>query len=308
MNQPKHTYIAIDIAKADLEVLAAGKRVKAANTPAGFRQILGIARDLEAPLVVFEASGGYERALMEHLSGQNVPVAMISPARLRAFAGSEGVKAKTDPIDARMILRFAQEKKLAPMRIIEGKRRELADLMDRRSHLSEQLTREKTRLQKAPELLHASIRRMIHHVEKEISLIEKQIEELIAADEAMSEEAECIQSIKGMGKVNAWTLMGYLGEIHHLKRNQLVALAGLAPFNRDTGKSSKNRFISGGRAKVRKTLYMAATCAAVHNPVIKAYVQKLRQRGKPYKCAIVAAMRKLLLHVQSLLKNQPLPA
>jgi len=308
MNQENYTYIAIDIAKASLDVLVEGKRVKTANTQAGYRQILAIARDLETPLVVFEATGGYERALMEYLGEQSIPMAMVSPARMRAFARSEGIKAKTDPIDTQMILRFAQEKKVAPMRIIEGKRRELSDLMDRRSHLSEQLKREKTRLQKAPQLIHSSIRRMIAYVEQELSLIEKQIEQLIAADNTLNEEVNRVQSIKGIGKVNAWTLTAYLGEIRDLKRNQLVALAGLAPFNRDSGKSIKNRFISGGRAKVRKALYMAATCAAVHNPVIKPYVNKLRERGKPYKCAIVAAMRKLLLHVQSLLKNLPVPA
>ena len=123
---------------------------------------------------------------------------------------------------------------------------------------------------------------------------------LIAIDIAK----DTLQGVKGVGKVTAWTLMGYLSEMPHLGRNQLVALAGIAPYNRDSGKTSGKRSIWAGRAKVRKCLYMAAQTAAQHNPIIKPYVQGLIDRGKPYKCAIVAAMRKLLIHLQSLLKIQ----
>ncbi len=308
MNHPKYTYLAVDISKSGLELLIEGKSMQVPRTTDGFKKILSVCSQFDQPLVVFEATGGYERPLWEYLQLQGIPMAIVSPARVRAFAKSEGIRAKSDPIDTRMILRFAQEKRVMPMRLREEKRIALADLMDRRAHLCEQLTREKTRLQKAPRRICPSIERMIKCIGKELERIEAEIEALIASDKALTQEAEEIQKIKGLGKVNAWTLMAYLGEMQHLKRNQLVALAGLAPFNRDSGNKTGKRFISGGRAKVRKALYMAATCAAVHNPVIKPYVERLKTKGKPHKCAMVAAMRKLLLHVQSQLKNRPIAA
>ena len=140
--------------------------------------------------------------------------------------------------------------------------------------------------------------------EKELASIEKQIEELIAKDDKMAAQNAQMQSINGIRTTISWAILAYLGEITALSRNQLVALAGVAPYNRDSGKYKGKRRIEGGRAKVRKCLYMGAQCAAVYNPHIKAYVDGLRARGKPYKCAIVAAMRKLLIHIQSLLKKQ----
>lgn len=228
---------------------------------------------------------------------------LINPSRLRAFALSEAIKAKTDPIDAMMILRFAQQKHLRPAPPPEPVRQELAAMLDRRSHLTTQLAREKNRLQKCQKTIATSIRRMIRFVEKEIASLDAQIKLLVTKDRRLDAQAQLFQSVKGVGEVTAWTLLAYLGEMSRLQRNQLVALAGVAPFNRDSGKVSARRSISAGRSKVRKCLYMAAHTAATHNPVIKPYVAGLVARGKPYKCAIVAAMRKLLIHLHSLLKH-----
>ena len=125
----------------------------------------------------------------------------------------------------------------------------------------------------------------------------------VAPGSTLSAACKAIISVKGVGEITAWSLLAYLSELVHLKRNEAAALVGVAPFNQDSGKTNKRRSIYGGRAKVRKTLYMAAQSAARCNPVIKAYVLGLRERGKPYKCAIVAAMRKLIIHLQSLLKK-----
>jgi len=151
-----------------------------------------------------------------------------------------------------------------------------------------------------------SIKWTIVILEKEIASLEQAIEKLLNSDPALKSRCHLMQSVKGVGQVTAWTLLANLSEMEHLKPNKLVALAGLAPFNRDSGKTSRKRAIIGGRAKVRACLYMAAHTAASCNPVIAPYVKKLRDRGKPYKCAIVAAMRKLLLHLQSLLKKAQL--
>lgn len=299
-----HSLVAIDIAKDALQVLfeADASSFSLSNDPAGLRQLLKRLARLQNPFVICEATGGYERPLLASLHQAGIAVALINPSRLRAFALSEGIKAKTDPLDARMILRFAQQKRLTPTVAPDPACQKLAALLDRRSQLSEQLAREKNRLQKCPKLIAASIARMIRTIEKELAAIDNQIEKLIATDARLAAKAKTLQGVKGVGKVTAWTLLGYLSEMPYLGRNQLVALAGIAPFNRDSGKTSGKRSIFAGRAKVRKCLYMAAQTAAQHNPVIKPYVQGLIQRGKPYKCAIVAAMRKLLIHLQSLLK------
>jgi len=300
-----HHLVAIDIAKDTLQIHSPQLGdLSVGNDNAGLRQLLKHLQSLENPFVVCEATGGYERLLLNELHHRGVAVAVINPSRLRAFALSEGIKAKTDPIDARMILRFAQEKRLTPTPPPDPGTRELAALLDRRSHLTEQQAREKNRLQNSSKLIAASIKRMLRCIEKELASIDAQIEKLITADPGLSTKAKTLQSVKGVGKVTTWTILAYLSEMPHLSRNKLVALAGVAPYNRDSGKTSAKRSIFAGRGKVRKCLYMAAQTAAMHNPVIKPYVQGLIARGKPYKCAIVAAMRKLLIHLQSLLKIQ----
>src|SRR2546428_11009640 len=181
----------------------------------------------------------------------------------------------------------------------------LAAWLDRRAQLSEQLAREKNRLQKSPVLLHPGIRAMIAFIEDQLADVDRQLHSVVQTDATLRDRAAVLQSVTGIGAVTTWSLLAYLSEIAATDwhRNQLVALAGLAPWNRDSGKWKGKRSISGGRAKVRRCLDMAAPSAAQHNPVIREYVQRLIARGKPYKCAIVAAMRKLLLHLQSLLKH-----
>jgi transposase len=181
----------------------------------------------------------------------------------------------------------------------------LAAWLDRRAQLSEQLARERNRLQKSPALLHPGIRAMVTFIEDQLAEVDAQLHRVVQADATLRDRAAVVQSVTGIGAVTTWSLLAYLSEIADADwhRNQLVALAGLAPWNRDSGKRKGKRSISGGRAKVRRCLYMAAQSAAQHNPVIREYVQRLIARGKPYKGAIVAAMRKLLIHLQSLLKQ-----
>ncbi len=181
---------------------------------------------------------------------------------MRAFAKSEGIKAKTDPIDAALLLNFAQSKQVEPTPPLSDQQRTFQALMDRRSHLTESLAREKNRLQNSPECIHSFIEKMIEMIEEQIAEVDKQIEQLIEADTTMGKQSETIQSVVGIGKITAWTLLAYVGEITELSRNRLVALVGIAPFNDDSGKASKKRRIEGRRAKVRKCLYMAAQSAA----------------------------------------------
>ena len=299
-------YIAIDVSKATLQIQDDQRTFAVDNDSEGHRKLLKHIKTRQNPLVVFEATGGYERGLCEFLREETIPLTMVNPARVRDFARSEGVRAKTDPIDTKMILAFAKSKALCAMETPSETCTKLAALLDRRGHLVEQLAREKNRLQNSEKLILRSIQRMIKILEKEISALDKAIDELVSSEPGLQSRSKLIQSIQGVGKITAWTLLAYLTEIEHLNRNRLVALAGIAPFNRDSGKFSGKRSIIGGRAKVRRCLYMATQSAANCNPIISAYVKRLRERGKPYKCAIVAAMRKLLLHIQSLIKNPKL--
>lgn len=304
--QTQNYLIAIDIAKDSLQIQTCREAFTVPNQPRGFHRLLRHARKHRDPLVVFEASGGYERPLFDYLNAHQIPCVLVNPRRLRAFAKSEGMKAKTDPIDAIMILRFAQEKKLRESAAPSAEQRNLADLLDRRSQLVEFAARERNRMQKAQaphRSVVASQRRVLASMEREIARVEETIRKLVDSHRCLQGAVALITSVRGVGEVTAWTLLAYLREIDSLNRNQLVALVGVAPFNDDSGQDSKRRYIQGGRAKVRRALYMAAHSAATCNPVIASYVGRLRARGKPYKCAIVAAMRKLIIHIQSLLKS-----
>jgi transposase len=213
------------------------------------------------PFVICEASGGYERRLVNYLHAQATEVSLVNPAQVRSYARSQGVRAKTDPLDARILLEFAQHRQPKPTTPAEPARIALAELMDRRAQLTEQLAREKNRLQKDVPRLLKSIRRMIRILEKEIAKLDDEIRAVLDTDPALLRQNEQMQSVKGKRRIEA------------------------------------------GRAKVRRCLYMAAQTAAQHNPVIRDYVAGLTSRGKHYKMAMVAAMRKLLIHIQSILKQ-----
>ena len=301
------TLIAIDVAKDSLEVRTEASSFSLENSLRGFKALLRKVPPKPGLLVVFEATGGYERALAEFLHERKTALCILNPRLLRAFAISEGIKAKTDPIDAEMIYRFARSKPLRPTPAPAPGQRELSDLLDRRSQLAEFLAREQNRIQKAlSKALLTSLRRHIKALEKEIALVEKLIRALVDCSPDLKKHCLIITSVKGVGKITAWTLLSQLPEITSLNRNQLVALAGVAPYNNDSGKTTGRRSIYGGRAKIRRVLFMAARTAAQFNPVIRAYVEGLLARGKPYKCALTAAMRKILIHVHSLLKKREL--
>lgn len=301
MNLNTKNYIAVDIAKDSLQVQASNYACALNYDNHGLEEL--IKRTNEGTIIVFEATGGYERTLMQTLRDHRIAYAQVGPDRVRAFAKSEGVKAKTDPIDAKMLLRFAEQKQLDPSNPPDPQSVKLVALLDRRSHLSAMHAQEKNRRQNSNRQIHESIDQSIDFIQWQIEQIDQQIRALIGEHPCMQAKSKILLSITGIGEVTAWSIIAYLEGIVSMKRNQMIALAGLAPFNKDSGKSQKKRTIQGGRAKIRRVLYMAAATAAIHNPHIKKYVEGLRARGKPYKCAIVAAMRKLLIHAQSRLKN-----
>ena len=303
MDSNKRNYIAVDVSKSVLEVLAPQKKATLQYNRSGLNQLHRLLKQIPDAYVVCESTAGYERDLLESLHRKNIPVSRVEPSRIRAFARSEGVRAKSDPLDCQMIMRYAQQKAPRQTLPVDPQQSRLSALMDRREHLTEMLAREKTRLQNSPQCIHSSIRALIRVLDKQIEKIDQQMHCIIENDNRMKPKVEYMQKVKGVGLVTARSMLAYMPELGTIPRNQLVALAGLAPYTRDSATIKAKRSIEGGRKKVRRVLYMATLSAARFNPVIKDYVDRLLARGKPKKVALVAAMRKLLLHLHSIVRN-----
>lgn len=306
MENQKRNWVAVDIAKDELELKDDRRGWKSRYESGAINRLVASFKKRSDVWVICEATGGYERKLVAALHAAQIKVCVVSPNRVRAFARSEGVLAKTDKIDAAMILKFAKNKNLRPTAPPSKEQVEVAALMDRRTQLSDFLTQEKNRVQNSPSAIHGLIKKMIRTIERQIETVEKQIRAIVESTQTMQERHKLFCSVSGIGEVTSWSLIAYLDELGKLKRSEVVALVGLAPFNRDSGKKNGKRYIQGGRAKLRSSLYMAAKAAARFNPVIKPYVQRLLEKNKPYNCAMVAAMRKLIIHLHCLTKNTQL--
>jgi len=300
------TYIGVDISKETLEVcLPSGKRTLP-FTATGLACLRKALRTNESPHVVCEATGGYEKALLENLWENGLDVSLVNASRVRNFAKSEGLKAKSDPIDAYVLTRFGEEKRPPKCDPPSPERKKMIELLDRRTQVSGMIAQEKTRAQKAPYSLKVSFERIIQTLDQEILSIDQELEKCIQSNERLRQMDRIFQGVKGVGSVTSWTIIAYIGDLTQFSRNRLVALVGVAPFDQDSGTQKGRRRIEGGRAKVRRALYMAAQSAASYNPVIKTYVDGLKQRQKPHKVALTAAMRKILIHLHSLSKKENL--
>lgn len=206
-------YIAIDIAKQTLQVQSDLKSLSLNYDEDGLKQLRAFIKQHERPMIIAEATGGYERPLMSMLFKYNITVALINPRLARAFAVSEGIKAKSDPIDADMLLRFAKEKNPRPTEYLGAEREELGALMDRRSQLTEHIAKEKNRLDKSPKIICRSINKMIRILDKELALIEARITKLIDSNEQMQAQCKLMQTVCGVGPNTAWSILAYLSEI-----------------------------------------------------------------------------------------------
>lgn len=303
MNSTKYTLIAVDVGKGKLDVRSLQQCFIVSNNDDGFQRIIDRHKNEEDLLVICESTAGYERKMIEYLQAHNIAVCRINPTQLRAFAKSQGVKVKNDKTDTKMILQFAQNKQLRLLDKPDPVRVELMDLMDRRSQLSEFIAREKNRLDKSTALSITLIEHTLELLESEHKGVEQMIRERVQSHRTLRELFELLTQVQGVGEVTAWSILAYLSELGKLKRNQVAALAGLAPYDNESSTIKKPRKIEGGRAKLRKALYMAAHNASIFNPVILKYTDRLKQRGKPRNWIMVAAMRKLLMHMHFLTKN-----
>ena len=300
------TFVGIDIAKGslDVHVLPAGNGIHVSNNTDGHRRLL---RQLPEPgtcLVVIEATGGYERQLAAELAAGGHQVSVVNPRQVRDFAKGWGILAKTDRIDARVMARFGQQVHPRPLAEVHEKQAELNQLVTRRRQLVELRTAENNRTETLTSKdVRKSIQQVVDTLNKEIQRVEKSILALVESDDEWKGKADLLQSTPGVGKTTAATLLSDLPELGTLNREQIAALVGVAPLNRDSGKFRGTRSVWGGRASVRCTLYMAALSAKRCNPVIRAFAQRLSAQGKKPKVVTTACMRKLLVILNTMMKT-----
>jgi len=298
--------IGIDVSKDKVDVASTdGWSATYVQTPEGLKELAQAVQARKPHRVVLEASGGYERGPLVALYAAGCPVVLLEPARARAFARSQRKRAKTDPIDARVLGQMAlvgvEEDPL--WEPLEANLAALRDLVLRRQAVLRIIDEETKRRANAPAAVLASITRVLEVVVSERRLLEKEIDALIASVVELKEKAEILEGVRGVGRTTAAVLLIAVPELGRLSRGSVASLVGLAPMNNESGTWTGKRRIQGGRVLARRALYMAALVATRHNPHIKAFYARLRAAGKPGKVALVACMRKLLIYLNNLLRE-----
>jgi transposase len=298
-------YIGIDVSKAllDIIVLPAKHYFQVENTKQGIKELLKTLKPLGEMLIVMEATGGYEKLVANTLSKANLDVAVINPRQIRDFAKAIGRLAKTDKIDAHVIALYAEKCTPEPNITANEKQQKLADLQARRRQIVDMIVMEKNRLDKATPSAKKSIKKVISFLEKELGHVEKELQKAIQADPEFARKDALLKSIKGVGDAVSAAILANLPELGKLNTKQIASLAGLAPFNRDSGTLRGKRTIWGGRSHVRSLLYMAVLVGMRHNKQIKKFYDHLCAQGKLKKVAITACMRKLLIIMNAMIKN-----
>ena len=297
-------FIGVDVAKRTLAIQFPDQSWSTANTAAGHVALLARLKSLGEVHVLCEATGGYEQALVRALHQAAIAVSVINPRQIRDFARACGRLAKTDAIDASTIREYGVRLRPAADPVPAAGSAELAELVRARQELVALITDETNRREHAtlPALLKLSHARQ-KQLEKQLATLDAAIAAQLQADATLAAKSVRLQQVQGVGRVSAFTLLALLPELGTLRDTEAAALAGVAPLNRDSGQFRGQRHIHGGRAAVRRVLYMAALTATVHNPILKAFYQRLRQKGKPAKLALTAVMRKLVILLNRLLKN-----
>ncbi len=300
----KHVGIDVSKDRLDVAVLGETQEKEVDNTSQGITQLVAWMQELQPELIVVEATGGYQRAVVEALFWAGLAVAVVNPARVRQFARACGLLAKTDKLDAQLLAVFGQ--KVQPRRYEskseEGK--QLSALLVRRRQLDEILKAEQNRLRTISASLRGSVERMIACLKAEKKLLEEQIQQFVADQEAWQEQTQILKSAPGVGKVTTATLLAELPELGKMDRRKIAALVGVAPMNSDSGKKRGYRKTKGGRGDVRSVLYMATLVATRRNPLIRAQYQQLLKRGKLKKVALIACMRKFLTILNAMVRDQ----
>ena len=298
--------VGIDVSKDWLDV-ALGTQAqpwRVANSAEGILDLVARLRSLPVELIVLESTGGLEGLLLAELHAAGLPVARVNPGRVREFAKATGQLAKTDRLDARLLAHFAERIRPEVVRLPSEDEQYLAALVSRRRQLLEMRVAENNRLSTTPQRLQARVNKHLDWLQAEIDQLEQDIQDFIRQTPLWREKGDLLRSVPGIGDITACTLLAELPELGLLNRKEVAALVGVAPFNRDCGRSQGQRHIHGGRTSVRNVLFMATLSATRFNPVIRAFYQHLLANGKEKMVALVACMRKLLTILNAILRHR----
>ena len=299
-------FVGIDVAKAELEVVVrpSGARWTVTNNPAGLAQLQERLQASAPSLIVLEATGGYEVAVVAALATAALPVVVLNARQVRDFARATGRLAKTDAIDAGVLAHFAEVVRPPVRPLPDAMTQDLQAWLTRRRQLVEMLLAEEQRRSRAPRPIQRQIDQHVRWLRAQLGAVEKDLAQTLRESPVWREKDNLLRSVPGVGPVLTTTLLGDVPELGQLNRKQIAALIGVAPLNRDSGTYRGRRAVWGGRARVRATLYMATLTAARYNPVIRAFYERLVAAGKPKKVALTACMRKLLTILNAMIARR----
>jgi transposase len=299
--------VGIDVSKdrLDVAVRPSGEVFVVERNAPGLDALVERLRRLAPHLVALEATGGFETVVAAALSAAGLPLVVVNPAQVRCFAKALGQRAKTDPIDAAVIAHFAEATAPEPRPLPDDATQLLADLVTRRRQIVAMLVAERQREKRATaKRLKKSITRLIKALEKELDSVNTDISEAVRGSPVWREKDDLLASVPGVGPVIARTLIAEMPELGRLDRKQIAALAGLAPWTRQSGQWRGKSFIGGGRTSVRCVLFIGAMTATRHNPLLKAFFDRLVAAGKPKMVAFIAVARKLLTILNAMIRDQ----
>lgn len=300
-------YVGVDISKDRLDVFVrpSGESFVVARDAKGLEALVKRLNVLAPAIVAMEATGGYETVVAAALAAAGIPLAVINPAQMRYFAQAMGKRAKTDPIDAQVIAHFAEAAKPELRPVPDEQVQMLGDLVARRRQIIEMIVAERQREKRAMnKRLRKSIARLIAILQKEISSVDSDIDDLVRGSPVWREKEDLLASVPGIANKTARTLLAELPELGTLDHKRIASLAGLAPFTRQSGTWKGKSMIGGGRAPVRSALFICAMVGARHNPLLKTFYQRLLVAGKPKMVALIAVARKLLTILNAVLRDK----
>jgi transposase len=294
----------MDVSKATIDICVSdGETWQVANDDHAMDALRARIVELAPALVVLEATGGYELRAAGSLAAAHLPVAVVNPRQVRSYARSVGQLAKTDRIDARILVRFAAAVRPEPRPLPDEESRELEALITRRRQLVSMITIEQNRLEMAAPITRKQIKAHLGWLRRQLAKVDVDIDGMVRRSPVWRAKDDLLQSVPGIGDATSRTLLALLPELGTLNKKQIAALVGVAPFNRDSGTLRGRRTVWGGRARVRTALYMAVLVGKRWNPSLKVFYDRLRQAGKPSKVAMVACMHKLLIIVNAMMRD-----
>ena len=300
-------FVGIDVSKdkLDVHVRPSSEVFFVPRNAEGIDEMIRRLRPLSPAIIGIEATGGFEQVVAAGLAGAGLPVAVVNPGQVRAFARSLGQRAKSDPIDAAVIAHFIEATKPDVRPLPDEQTRLLAELVTRRRQIIQMLVAERQREQHPlSRSLKKSLARLIKALEKELNTLDEGIDDALRDSEVWKESQDLMKSVTGVGDITARTMLAEVPEIGTLDRRQIASLVGVAPFVRQSGRWKGKSFIAGGRANVRAVLYMAALTAARSNPVLRAFYLRLLANGKCKKAALIAVARKLLTILNAIVRDR----